>query len=239
VLAGISGPKLKDEIMIKQKIEVLLFIIAKPLSLREIVKALKKNSLEKQEALIGERDQPSSAVASAGGQDEYSARQVVTEESVKAELEELKTKYNSSESGIRLVEVNDEYQLVTNPELADFVKHFVKDELTGELTPASLETLTVIAYRGPISKPVLEQIRGVNCSLIIRNLLIRGLISVEADTVKMSESYSVTVDFFRYLGLNSVTELPEYAKLHTAENLEGYLEGHELTNGHESANLIS
>jgi len=84
-----------------------------------------------------------------------------------------------------------------------------------------LETLTIIAYRGPISKPIIEQIRGVNCSLILRNLLIRDLITGEERDNDVF--YSVTPAFLQYLGLNSVKNLPDYEKLHSVENLEQFL----------------
>ena len=145
-------------------------------------------------------------------------------EEVEAILQSLKEKYNQPESGIQILQAGNDYQMVTNPDVSELVKKFVKDDMTGELTPASLETLTVIAYRGPIAKIELEEIRGVNCSLILRNLLIRGLISSEEDKIKAQFYYDITPDFLKHLGLNSVEELPEYAKLHKVENLEEYLE---------------
>ena len=139
-------------------------------------------------------------------------------------FEDLKQKYNRPESGVQLVQAGNELQMTTNPDVAEIIKKFLKDDITGELTPASLETLTVVAYRGPITKPELEQIRGVNCSLIIRNLLIRGLITFETNKNSGQNSYEVTIDFLKHLGLNNVKELPDYERLSKVENLEQYLE---------------
>ena len=98
------------------------------------------------------------------------------EAEVKLAVEELKAKYNHEASGIRILFVEDKVQMASNPENAGVVDLFIKQEAIGELTRPQLETLTVIAYRGPLTRPELEQIRGVNCAIILRNLLLRGLI---------------------------------------------------------------
>ncbi len=140
-------------------------------------------------------------------------------------IEILKEKYNQPESGVWLVEnktlKDKEVQLATSPESRETVQKFLKDELTGELTRPALETLTIIAYRGPITKPEIEQIRGINCSLILRNLLIKGLVEIEE---KQNEPYyRISFDFLKHLGITQVSELPDYGKLHQHETLEEYL----------------
>lgn len=129
-----------------------------------------------------------------------------------AALQTLSEKYNR-ESGVVLVNNNDEWQLVSNADLKAVTEKFVKAEISGELTKAQLEALTVVAYCGPITKPELEQLRGVNCSLILRNLMMRGLVK-EVDGDGLFPSYEVTMDYVRHLGLTSLSELPEYAELH-------------------------
>ena len=143
---------------------------------------------------------------------------------VVAAAEELMQDYDAGERGVRIQKVGSSYQMATDSGNTGLVKDFVKAELTGELTKPSLETLTIIAYRGPITKAELEQIRGVNCSLIIRNLLIKGLIDQNEDKDKMATVYTITFDFLRFLGLNKVEELPEYKKLNSDENLKKLLE---------------
>lgn len=136
----------------------------------------------------------------------------------------LEEKYNREESGIRLLKNNDEYQLVSNPENREVTEQFLKAEISGELTKPQLETLTVISYCGPITKPELEQIRGVNCSLIIRNLMMRGLVKELDDLTALVPTYQVTMDYLRHLGLNSVEELPNYLELHRHEYITTTLE---------------
>ena len=146
-----------------------------------------------------------------------------SKEGVLAAISELVDEYKKDGRGIRILQIDDEYQMSTNPESAKMIKDFLKDEMTGELTRPALETLTIIAYRGPISKPELEQIRGVNCSLILRNLLIKGLAETKTAGVGGEALYSVTFDLLRHLGITKVEELPDYDKLSKSEILDRIL----------------
>ncbi|PIY78596.1 MAG: hypothetical protein COY82_01640, partial [Parcubacteria group bacterium CG_4_10_14_0_8_um_filter_35_7] len=98
-------------------------------------------------------------------------------ERIKKKVKELLEEYKESDRGIQIVLHGEKVQAITSPENAKLVQGFIKDEITGELTRPSLETLTIIAYRGPIAKSELEQIRGVNCSLIFDGSIINTLTS--------------------------------------------------------------
>ncbi len=139
-------------------------------------------------------------------------------------IEELQKRYNEKKGGVIVQVQGDKVQMATAPESAEVIKSFVSQETTGELTRAALETLTIIAYRGPITRPELEQIRGVNCAIIIRNLLMRGLIEKTEDKKTMTVTYAVTLEFLQHLGITSQTELPEYQVLNSAEILDKVLE---------------
>jgi segregation and condensation protein B len=143
-------------------------------------------------------------------------------------LEGLKAKYNIEGSGVSIQHIDDKVQMVTAGENAELIGEYLKEETTGELTPASLETLTVIAYRGPISKTELELIRGVNCSLILKNLLMRGLIEESKDADGLISMYQITFDFLKYLGIREARELPEYESLNSDENLQKLLHPDEV-----------
>lgn len=143
---------------------------------------------------------------------------------VKVLANELLEEYNKTDKGVHIIKAGQSYQMVTSSDNSRIIKEFIKSEQTGELTKPSMETLTIIVYRGPITKAELEQIRGVNCGLILRNLLIKGLIEAEEDKVKMTTIYNITFDFMRFLGLNKVEELPDYEKLNSNENLKKLLE---------------
>jgi segregation and condensation protein B len=151
-----------------------------------------------------------------------------TKDEVKKALEALAAEYDArEESGVILLRNGDEIQLATAPDHAEMVKAYLKDESFGELTRPALETLTIVGYRGPLTKAELEQIRGVNCSLILRNLMIRGLVETEGgktDDPSAPATYRVTFDFLRYLGIRQMSELPDYENLRSDENLQKLLE---------------
>lgn len=147
-----------------------------------------------------------------------------TPDEVNQELEKLDDRYSSEDSGLGLVINGGKYQLVSNPKYGQLAESLVKEEVSGELTRPSLETLTIIAYRGPITKPEIEQIRGINCSVIIRNLLMRGLIEERDDAARLQPVYTVSNDFVRHLGLSSVKELPNFMELSVHESIDEVLE---------------
>lgn len=164
---------------LKSKIESLLFISAKPMSVKQLTELIDKKK----------------------------------EKEIKEACDILVEEYKESKKGIQIIKNGSKYQMVTAPENSEIVQAMIKDETTGELSRPSLETLTIIAYRGPICKIELEKIRGVNCSMILRNLLLRGLVEMKVDSNTEDEFYNVTFDFIRFLGINDVTELPDYERL--------------------------
>lgn len=151
------------------------------------------------------------------------------EESITREvIEELRTDYQTQQSGVRIFESAEGVQMGTSPDAAAIIAAMTKDETTGELTKAQLETLSIIAYRGPITKGTLEEIRGVNCGMILRNLLIRGLIVEASDITRPGDkSFAVSQELVGYLGITRVNELPDYASLSTHEALESFLKSKE------------
>lgn len=129
-------------------------------------------------------------------------------------LKDLQLKYNNTDSGIAILQNGDEWQMAASADNKEVSENFLKSEVSGELTRPQLETLTVVSYCGPITKPELDQIRGVNCSLILRNLMLRGLVKENEDSSNLLPAYEVTMDYLRHLGLNSLGELPNYTELH-------------------------
>lgn len=142
-------------------------------------------------------------------------------------LENLKLKYGM-DSGIVLLQNNEDWQMVSNPENKQSAENFLKAEVSGELTKAQLETLTVVAYCGPITKPELEQIRGVNCSLILRNLMMRGLIKEKEDSVNLLPTFEITMDYLRHLGITNPAELPDYDTLSKHESISNAVNSSEI-----------
>lgn len=138
-------------------------------------------------------------------------------------IDDLMRLRNVADSGVHVLLLDATVQLVTNPGCADVVAKMAKDEAAPELTRPSLEALTIIAYRGPVTKPEIEAIRGVNCSLILRNLLMRGLVEERDDAQRLQPVYTLSTDALRYLGLHSKEELPDYATLHANAHIDKLL----------------
>jgi segregation and condensation protein B len=136
----------------------------------------------------------------------------VSEEEVKAGLEALREALSGR--GIVLLENRGEYSLVTSPDSSGLIEKVVKEELSKDLSGASLETLAVILYKTPVTRKEIEYIRGVNVSFSLRNLLLRGLI--EKVSSKLDERiylYTPSVDALKYLGITRVEDLPGYTEI--------------------------
>ncbi len=117
-------------------------------------------------------------------------------------------------SGIILLANNDRLQLATNPDNSQAVKKFLALEMREKLSDAALETLAVIAYRQPVSKAEIENIRGVNSQYTIRHLLIRGLIEKTGSTTdKRVQLYRPTLEFMQHLGLKDMKDLPDFDEI--------------------------
>lgn len=124
-------------------------------------------------------------------------------------LEELREEYR--ERGIVLIQNGDEWQFATNPMNKEAVEKFVTSDLSDDLTRAALETVAIVAYKGPVTRAGIEYIRGVNSSVTVRNLLVRGLIEREENpSDRRSYLYRVSTDFLKHLGLARLDELPQY-----------------------------
>jgi segregation and condensation protein B len=127
---------------------------------------------------------------------------------VEQALGELEAAYAGR--GLRLQRAGSRVQLVTAPEAAPAVERFLGLEARTHLSRAALETLSIIAYRQPVSRPEIEAIRGVNSDSALRTLLSVGLIEEvgRAPTVGRPILYGTTFDFLQHFGLRSLEELP-------------------------------
>jgi segregation and condensation protein B len=132
----------------------------------------------------------------------------------------LRNDYDSSKRGLILVQKEDEIQMTTNPENAEFAGQLTKGDLQEPLSNAGLEVLSIVAYKGPMSRSEIESIRGVNCSYTVRNLLLRGLIErIDNPNDSRGYIYKITFDFLKKIGVESVEKLPNYDELSKDERL--------------------
>lgn len=137
----------------------------------------------------------------------------IEREELEATIEELKRDLEDDARGLQLVSDREKIQLATKPEFNSILETFVKEEITEDLSPASLEALSIIAYLGPISRARLEYLRGVNSIVILRSLMIRGLVERFPDPEHASSFlYRGTFDLMKHLGIKEKGDLPDYEK---------------------------
>ncbi len=157
------------------------------------------------EALLFASDEPLNA--------DILARSIeaVLEVEVDGLIEILRQKYEDHGHGITIQRVAGGWRLATSSDYADIVKMHFRGRLKSRLSKASLEAVSIIAYRQPISRAEIELIRGVDSAPVLRNLLERNLIKVagRAEAPGRPLLYATTDDFLTYFGLDSIRSLPK------------------------------
>ena len=127
-----------------------------------------------------------------------------------------------ADRGIRVQENKGRFQLTTAPELSEEVEFFLQLETTARFTAASLETLAIVAYQQPVTRPGVDAIRGVNSDSVIRNLLSKGLIEETGRSEGPGRPilYGTSPEFLQYFGLGSIKDLTEI-EINRSVNLLG------------------
>ena len=143
-------------------------------------------------------------------------------EDVEAALAELKRRYEHRGGGLQLVEVAGGLQIVTRPELHEWVRRLFHERTTQRLSVQALETLAVIAYKQPITAAEVAEIRGVNTSGVLGTLLERGLVKISGrkQVVGRPFLYSTTREFLDRFGLRDLGELPKVEDMADALGFE-------------------
>ena len=184
---------------LSQVIEALLFAAQKPLTVRELVAAIKGACRED---------------AAAAGPNEFAK---TTEGHVSAALEQLKIEYVQQTRAFQLAERSEGWQLVSDPAYAPWVRQLFPAAKPARLTPPSLETLAIIAYRQPITRADVEAVRGVAIDGVLQNLMERGLVKIggRAEVPGRPLLYETTQFFLEHFGLRDLEELPNAQELRT------------------------
>ena len=176
-------------------IEALLFSAQKPLTPKEIVSAIK----------------------GAGDEDELAPNEFAktNEAEVSAALEQLKTEYIEHGRAFQLVEKADGWQLASDPVYARWVRGLFPAAKPQRLSPPSLETLAIIAYRQPITRADVEAVRGVAVEGVLQSLMERGLVKIagRAEVPGRPLLYETTQFFLEHFGLRTLDELPNAEEL--------------------------
>jgi segregation and condensation protein B len=133
---------------------------------------------------------------------------------VRSAYEILAASYRDGDRGITTIVHDGNIQLVTKPAYAPLIETLFRETIKEALTPAALETLTIITYAGGIQRSGIDYIRGVNSSFSIRSLLMRGLIERTTDPARGNAyRYGPSADLLRFLGIANVEALPDYPAL--------------------------
>lgn len=171
---------------IQAHIEALIFVAEDPLSIKDIQECLVR--------LVGIE---------------------LSKDEIESHIEMLVQKYHDGDHAFEIVPIAGGYQFLTQPSYQPTVSEFLKSKLNKRLSTNSLETLAIIAYRQPVSKPDIERIRGVNCDYTIQKLLEKELIAIVGRSEELGKPilYGTSPFFMNYFGINSVTDLPKLKDL--------------------------
>lgn len=185
-----------------QKIEIEKKALAIPSSLKSLVEAFVFASEEP----ISIKEMKSIFAESAYGVEE---RELQTEIATEI-ISELNEEYKAADRPYRIISIAGGFQFATLKEYAEWMGLLSWERSRRKLSQSALESLAIIAYKQPISKPEIETIRGVNCDYVLRSLLEKDLVTItgRAETVGRPLLYGTTRDFLMHFGLNSITDLP-------------------------------
>jgi segregation and condensation protein B len=134
----------------------------------------------------------------------------VPDEDIAGALQRLEEKYTAEEYSFQLYKAGGGYQFLTKPAYQASIGIMLKQQSKKRLSTSAMETLSIIAYKQPISKTEIENIRGVNCDYAVQKLLDKNLIEItgKADTIGRPMLYGTTPKFMEYFGINDLNELP-------------------------------
>jgi segregation and condensation protein B len=171
---------------LRQILEVLFFATSEPLTPRQVMDIF---------AILEEGEEPIA----------------LTPEAIVSHVEELNREYDRTGRPFHIVNVAGGYQFATRPEFALWLGKMVKERSKRKLSVSALESLAVIAYKQPVTKPEIESIRGVNVDYVLHSLLERSLIAIvgRASTPGRPLLYGTTKEFLKHFGINDLSDLPK------------------------------
>ncbi|HEY3429057.1 MAG TPA: SMC-Scp complex subunit ScpB [Cyclobacteriaceae bacterium] len=134
----------------------------------------------------------------------------VPEEDIVNAIKRIEEKFHQDEFSFQLNKAGGGFQFLTKPAYQTSIGILLKQQSKKRLSTSAMETLSIIAYRQPVSKTDIENIRGVNCDYAVQKLLDKGLIEIsgKAETIGRPMLYATTPKFMEYFGINDIGELP-------------------------------
>ena len=182
------------KITLQQKVEALIFASTQRITTREILEIIKLDE-----------------------KDDFSIQDIETA------IHQLEKKYQSDEFSFSLQRINEGYLFLSKAAYYSLLNKLKSHHEKKRLSQAALETLSIIAYRQPITKLEVEQIRGVNSDYSIQRLLDRGLVKIlgKSDSLGRPLLYGISDEFMDYFGINSTRDLPKTKDIMKKENIIG------------------
>jgi len=178
-------PPLEIPSSLKNLVEALIFAALEPLTFRQI------KAIYEQEMPEGEERR-------------------LEQSEVQQIIGELNQEYQKADKAYRIIAIAGGFQFATMKQYAEWIGRLSREQSRRKLSQSSLESLAIIAYKQPVSKPEIESIRGVNCDYVLKTLLEKELVTIvgRAETVGRPLLYGTTREFLKHFGLNEITDLP-------------------------------
>jgi segregation and condensation protein B len=147
----------------------------------------------------------------------------VPEDDIQGAIDKLSEKYKSEEYSFELNHIAGGYQFLTKPAYQASIGILLKQQSKRRLSTSALETLSIIAYKQPVTKGDLEAIRGVNCDYSVQKLLEKGLVEIKgkSEAIGRPVLYGTSEKFMEYFGINNLNELPTPKDFAPADNIIG------------------
>lgn len=192
------------EFDLKKTLEALLLSTAEPITLKDVVKIFARYHQELSEALEDSKEE---------GDDDVEVQDVpslVTQAQIRDALTQLTDEAEVQDKAYRVVEGPNGYQIVTAPQFAEFVRLLRGEPRPMKLSPAALETMSIIAYRQPVTRAEMEAIRGVSVDSALNKLIELELVHVtgRAELPGRPIQYGTTEKFLEFTGIKELDELP-------------------------------
>jgi segregation and condensation protein B len=179
------------------------------------------------ESLIFASDEPIKAAEIVNAIKEIDGNEIdINKKDIEETVNELNNKYSSSDASFQILKIADGFIFGTKTNHAKYVGYLSTEKSKRRLSSAALETLAIIAYKQPMTKPDLETIRGVNSDYILNNLLEKNLVTIKgrAETIGRPLLYVTTDEFLKYFGLNTISDLPKPREIEEIMKDEDFLE---------------
>ncbi len=164
----------------------------------------------------------------------------IDKKSTRAIITSLADKYEIENRGIKIIRLEDSYQLCTKPEYHEQIARLAEPRRSQTLSNAAMEVLSIVAYKQPVTRSHIEQVRGVSCDTLVNKLIEKNFIQEvgRLDAPGRPMLFGTTEEFLRCFGLESVTSLPNYDSIRAGEAPEQSLENIDIENDADTESLI-